>query len=299
MVVMVRSAILALCALFVVPSPSFAWGFDAHRFITERAIALLPDELRPLFEQRRAFIVERSVDPDLWRNAGFDQEPPNHFLDLDYQGYGPYPFDGLPREYDLAVQKFGREVVNAQGTLPWRAAEFYGRLQRAFQGLERTPPSPYALDDIAFLSAVLGHYVSDAHVPLHAIVNYDGQLTGQNGVHSRWEIDLFERWRGRLTLTPAAPRPMMDPRDAMFETLLVSNRLAQGLLEADREAARGRESYDERYYAAFGERQAPVLERRLNDSITAVAAAIIGAWTQAGRPAIPVAIAREPRKVRK
>ena len=32
--------------------------------------------------------------------------------------------------------------------------------------------------------------------------------------------------------------------------------------------------------------QLPVLERRLNDSITAVAAMITGAWEQAGRPAV-------------
>ena len=102
-------------------------------------IGLLPPELTPLFEARRSFIVERAVDPDLWRNVGWEAEPPNHFLDLDAEQYGTYPFDALPREYDLAVQKFGREAVDREGTLPWRTAEFYGRLQRAFESLVVAP----------------------------------------------------------------------------------------------------------------------------------------------------------------
>jgi hypothetical protein len=67
---MIRIAVV-VAALLVVPSPALAWGFDAHKFIADRMIALLPAELRPLFEQRRPFIVERSIDPDLWRTVGW------------------------------------------------------------------------------------------------------------------------------------------------------------------------------------------------------------------------------------
>lgn len=294
-----RSVLVALVAVLAMPAPSFAWGFEAHRFITDRAIALLPPEIRPFFENRRAFIVERSVDPDLWRSAGFDQEPPNHFVDLDYEGFGPYPFPALPREYDAAVQKFGRDVIHTQGTLPWRAQEFYGELQRAFVRLKEPSPSPYVLDDIAFFTAVLAHYVEDAHVPLHAVVNYDGQLTEQNGLHARWESELFERTRDRLHVAPAVPTPMATPRDTLFDVLLASNRLAQGVLDADKQAAAGRELYDDGYFEAFAAKQQPVMERRLNDAITAVASALIGAWEQAGRPVVPVALERAPRKIRK
>ncbi|MFN2447826.1 MAG: hypothetical protein ABR606_19845 [Vicinamibacterales bacterium] len=294
---MVRSVVVALLALLALPTSVPAWGFDAHRFITERALALLPPELRPFFEHRRAFVVERSVDPDLWRSAGFDREPPNHFVDLDYEQFGPDPFAGLPRDFDAAVQKFGPELVAEQGTLPWRAQEFYGRLQRSFEALERNPPSAYALDDIAFFAAVLAHYIEDAHVPLHAVVNYDGQLTKQRGLHARWETDLFERVREHFTMAPRAPQPMINPRDTLFDTLLASNRLVPGLLEADRRAAAGREHYDEEYFAAFAASQGPVLERRVNDAATAVASAIVGAWHQAGRPAVPVTKRVEPKKI--
>jgi hypothetical protein len=286
-------ASLLLCVL-VVPSPSLAWGFEAHRLIADQMIALLPAEIRPLFEQRRASIVERAVDPDLWRNI-FPEEDPNHFVDLDY--FGKYPFSDLPRDYDRAVQRWGREVVTSQGLAPWRTAEIFGKLQREFETLKRDNAPAYAQDNIAFYAAVMSHYVGDAHVPLHSVVNYDGQLTNQRGVHGRWESELFERTRKRLKIAPAPPTPITQPRDFVFETLLASNQLADGVLDADRRAAAGREFYDDGYFAAFEQDQFPALERRINDAITAVASMIAGAWEAAGRPAIPPERPRSPRPI--
>lgn len=289
---------LVLTALVAAgPAGVGAWGFPAHRHIADRMIALLPSEIRPLFEARRAFIVDRSVDPDLWRNVGWDQEPPNHYLDLD--SFGTYPFEALPREYDRAVQKFGRDEVHEQGLLPWRTAEFYGRLERAFASLSRPSPSPYVLDDIVLLSAVLCHYVSDGHVPLHAVVNYDGQATGQPGAHSRFESELFERYAGELTITPVAAPPVTDPRGEMFRILLESNRLAERVLAADRAAAAGRELYDDGFFAAFKREALPIVDRRVADATSATAAFITGAWIGAGKPAVPVSLSRSPRRVPK
>lgn len=291
-----RLAAVLLLAVLAVPGQAFGWGFNAHRFITEHVLALLPPELKPFFEARRAFIVEHSIDPDLWRNADFDEEPPHHFLDLDYAGYGPDPFEALPHAYDMAVQKFGVDTVRAQGTLPWRTQEIYGKLQRAFAGLKKSSPSPYVLDDIALFSAIVAHYVADGHVPLHAIVNYDGQLTQQNGVHSRWEAELFERYQHRVTIAPPPLVPVANPREFMFGVLLTSNRLAPELLAADAKAAEGRAFYDEAYYDAFGRASLPLVERRMNDAISAAASMIVAAWNEAGRPSLTVA-PRAPRRV--
>ena len=294
-----RLAAVLLAAFVTLPSPASAWGFDAHKFIAERMIALLPPELKPLFEKRRDFVVERAIDPDLWRTVGWEEEPPNHFLDLDYPAFGPYPFAALPRDYDLAVQKFGKELIHEQGLLPWRTAEFYGRLQREFESLKRQPAPGYAADNIVLYSAIIAHYVSDGHVPLHAVVNYNGQQTGQDGIHSRWESELFERARAKLTIAPKAIPAIASPRDFMFETLLASNRAAANVLESDTKAAAGREFYDDAYFDAFASGTLPVLERRLNESIAAVAAMITGAWEQAGRPAVPVEQPRTPRRIRR
>jgi hypothetical protein len=294
---MIRTVIGVAAIALTLQVRAEAWGFEAHKAIAEHFIALLPPELKPLFERRKAFIVERAIDPDLWRNIGFDQEPPNHFVDLDY--YGKYPFNELPREYDRAVQKFGRETVHEQGLLPWRTQEFYGRLQREFESLKRKSPPSYATDNIVLCAAILAHYVSDGHVPLHAVVNYDGRLTNQHGIHSRWEAELFERNRTRIKIAPAVPKPVTDPREVMFQTLLASYLLAEGVLQSDIKAAQGRKFYDDGYFDALAKDQLSVLEKRLNDSITAVAAFVIGAWEQAGRPAIPdERRAREPRPIR-
>ena len=294
-----RVAAVLLAFVIAVPSSMSAWGFEAHRFIADRMIALLPAELRPLYEKRRAFIVERAIDPDLWRTVGWEDEPPNHFVDIDLDAFGPYPFEGLPRDYSAAVQKFGKELVDQQGRLPWRTAEFYGRLQREFESLKRQPQPAYALDNIALFSAVLAHYVADGHVPLHGVINYNGQLTGQTGVHSRWEGELFERNRTALTIAPAPIPPVTNPRDFMFDTLLASNRLAPNVLESDRKAAEGREYYDDAYFAAFGSGTLPTLEKRLNQSIAGVAAVITGAWEQAGKPKVPVELPRTPQPIRR
>jgi len=294
-----RFAAVVLAALVVCQAPASAWGFEAHKFIAERMIALLPPPLRPLFEKRRDFIIERSIDPDLWRNVGWEEEPPNHFLDMDHQAFGPYPFEALPRDYATAVQKFGRAFVHEQGLLPWRTTEFYGQLQREFESLKRPNPPGYALDNIVLYAAVLTHYVSDGHVPLHAVVNYNGQLTGQEGLHSRWESELFDRNRTTLTIAPPSIAPVTSPREFMFETLLASNRDAANVLAADKAAAEGREFYDDAYFAAFGKGTLSVLERRLNASIAAVAASITGAWEQAGKPAVPTELPRTPRRIRR
>src|SRR5919106_3504645 len=202
-----RLVVLVTLLLGMAPAPAAAWGFEPHRFIMDRAIALLPPELRPLFEKHRAMVVERAIDPDTWRTAGFNEEEKNHFLDLDWEGYGKYPFNELPRDYAAAVAKFGKPRVDDNGTLPWRTEEMYGNLRRAFEAYARR--GAFGRNDILFFSAWLTHYVSDAHVPFHAVVNYDGQLTGQTGIHARFESFLFERYRTQLTVAPKGIAPIV------------------------------------------------------------------------------------------
>jgi hypothetical protein len=272
-----------------------AWGFEAHSFIVDRAIDLLPAPIKPFFDKHRAFLVERAIDPDLWRQAGFDDEPPRHFLDLD--AYGAYPFSELPRDYDRAVEKYGIEVVSRNGLLPWRSSEMYGRLRRSFAAVSRG--QTWAVNDVKAFAAWLGHYASDAHVPFHAVLNYDGQLTKQDGIHSRFESELFLRYRASLTITPRPVAPVPDARAFIFETLLASSQLAEGVLKADLDAIRGRDEYDGVYFEAFFKATRPVLERRLSESITAVASLITAAWEQAGRPPLPLEPVRTVQKVKR
>lgn len=272
--------------VFLLPERADAWGFEAHKFVMEQAIVLLPPELRPFFEKNKTTLVERSIDPDTWRTAGFETESPNHFLDIDWEGYGKYPFSELPRDYTAAVAKFGRTRVTENGTLPWRTEEEFGNLRRAFEAYGRR--GGFAQNDVIFFSAWLAHYVSDAHVPLHSVLNYDGQLTSQWGLHSRWESILFERYRQQLTIAPRARGAILDAREHIFDVVLQGTQLVPALLKSDADAIGTRDVYDDAYYAAFFQSNRAVMERRLNESIASVAAIITGAWQAAGKPAVPV-----------
>jgi hypothetical protein len=290
----VAGATALLCS--IVPSTAFAWGFAGHRYIMRRAIDLLPPEMKPFFTAHRDEIVMRVVDPDLWRNVGWEDEP-NHFLDFGVPELGPYPFAALPRDYGAAIEKFGAATLKRYGLLPWRVAEQFGNLRRGLEGFTRQ--APYATSDTVLFAAVASHYIQDAHQPLHATNNFNGQLTGQTGVHARFERDLIERFESRLTVQPAASAPVTNPRDAAFDALLVSYQLVGPILAADREAIAGKDTYDDEYFERFFARVRPILERRLGDSITATAGIIAGAWLLAGKPVLTLTDARPLLKVRK
>lgn len=292
-----RTVLLASVLLAALPSPAAAWGYEAHNFIAERAIALLPPPLKPLFERHRAAFVERAIDPDTWRIAGFSEEDKHHFLDLDWEGYGKYPFAGLPRDYTAAIAKFGRERIEENGTVPWRVEEMHGNLRRAFEALQRR--GAFGQHDIVFFSAWLTHYVSDAHVPFHAVLNYDGQLSGQHGIHARFEAFMFERYRGALTVTPAPIPPIRSPRDFIFDRIVEGTQLVPPILASDAAAIGTRDVYDDAYYSAFFAANRAVMERRLGESIAAAAAAIAGAWEAAGRPAVALDPPASPQRRRR
>ncbi|MQA28268.1 MAG: hypothetical protein GEU82_00305 [Luteitalea sp.] len=285
----------ALVALTCLPHNAFAWGSVGHRLIMRRAIDLLPPQIKPFFERFRDELVVRVIDPDQWRVIGWEENP-NHFVDFGVSEYGKFPFKELPREYGAALEKFGDATLKRYGLLPWREAEMFGNLVRAFEGFSRD--QPYTVTNVVLFSAVASHYLQDAHQPLHATVNYDGADTGNHGIHARFERDLIERFEPRLRLNPAAPTAMTNPRDASFAVLLESYQLVDMLLEADRDAVAGKDTYDDEYFERFFVGVQPILERRLSESISATAGLIVGAWDQAGKPKVSIQEARPIQKVR-
>jgi hypothetical protein len=288
--VMIPALVLALLAT---PREASAWGFEAHKYIASRVIALLPAEIRPYFEKHREVFIERAIDPDLWRNAGYDLESPHHYLDMD--AYGPHPFTALPHDYDAAVKKYGKDFVDKNGTLPWRAEDMFSRLVEAF-----TQKGGYSRDNIKFYAAWLAHYTCDAHVPFHAALNHDGQLTGQWGLHARFESEAFERFRDKLTVMPGPVVPIASAREFIFKTLTESFTYVQPILDADRQAVKGKDVYDDEYFARFIGKIKPIMEQRLADSIAHTAGMITAAWVAAGRPAVPPDTpSRATRKVRR
>jgi len=171
-----------------------SWGFDAHKKITELAIDLILnldgfsnvdkkkfDELKKFLSENKSVIIERCIEPDMVRNEDKDEQY-NHFIDIDR--YGAYPFNELPRDKAGAIEKFGFDRVQKNGLLPWRIAEFSDSLSYSISRGDK--------DKMLKYFSWLAHYVEDAHQPLHVTENYDGQLTNQPGIHSRFETELVK-----------------------------------------------------------------------------------------------------------
>jgi zinc dependent phospholipase C len=292
------AALVALALLVLGPVHVDGWGFNGHKYITDHAIGLLPPEIRPFFQKFRTTLVEHSIDPDTYRTVGFVEETPRHFLDMD--AYGPFPFKDLPHDYNEAVAKRGLDFVLKNGTVPWRTEEIYNRLRDAFKQLGGPHPQPWARDDVKLFASVMSHYVGDAFQPFHACVNYDGQLTNQQGIHARFETELFDRYQDTLRVSPAPVTPIPNARALVFSTLTDSFTYVDAILAADREAIQGRTAYDDAYFAKMFEKTGPIMEKRIAGAITGVASLITQAWIDAGQPPLPVdPPPRPPRPIKR
>ena len=297
----VWSVCAGLC-LLMFPVSIGAWGMDVHRLITTRALDGMPPEIKSFFAAERAFIIEHSVDPDLWRimdlRGDRGDEPPNHFLDMDFEEGSKSPYTNIPREYEAYVQKYGAGPAARWGRLPWRAEEVYGKLVAAFRDIGK-PSAPYAADNARYTLAALSHYIEDAHQPFHAALNYDGQLTNQRGVHARFETELVLRHYKNLKLAPVKAVILMGNfRDYIFKTLVDSQSLVEGVLAADLKATQGREFYDDAYFEALLKGTRSTLEKRLSEAASGVASAALSAWTEAGKPSL-ADVPRSPARIRR
>jgi hypothetical protein len=273
----------ALLLLFAAASEAGAWGFPGHRLVNGEAARTLPPPLRALFAGNESWLREHAVDPDLWVIGGREGELPNHFMDLD--AFGTYPFSEIPPLEADHLARFG-PGTSERGRVPWRVAEVYRDLVAAFAASDEAR----ALER----SAVLGHYVADAYVPLHAVLNYDGQLSDQKGIHSRWESELVARFERQIEarVEPASAVHVDDPAGLVFEVLRESFARAQETLAADRELTGPRDyadtpeddRYDDGYYTRLYEREGETVVSRLDAAATALGSLWLSAWEDAGRP---------------
>jgi hypothetical protein len=283
--------LVILCSLTLVDVGK-SWGFWAHREIHRVAIEVLPETMRPFFRRHADTLIGRSIEPDT-RRFNNKQEGYYHYIEIDR--YGSYPFLELPRSYDHAVEKFGKIRVDTNGTVPWRIADFTRKLTEAMRSGDQ--------EDILYYASNLGHYIADAHVPLHAVENYDGQLTNQKGVHARWESRLPEKFGARYNLVVDSVTYLNDPLANAFAVVLASYTMADSVLKLDltvREGIppselvktvtrRGRteHEYSDRFYARYHEALNSMVERRMKASVRSVASYWYTAWVDAGRPTLP------------
>lgn len=174
---MTRFKWILLAATVVIFS---SWGYLVHRTVNQLAIYKLPAGLQQFFYSNKETLVMDAPRPDQRRFTD-KTEGNKHFIDLEYYGDAAAY---LPRTWDEAIKKYPADTLHKYGTSPYNIIEVYGKLVRAFANKNK--------DSILFYAADLGHYIADAHVPLHTSLNYDGQLTNQQGVHDLWETTVPE-----------------------------------------------------------------------------------------------------------
>ena len=236
------------------------------------------------------FITEHAIDPDKRRYA-IAGEGPRHYIDIDH--YGDYPYSELPRKWIDAVDKFSEDTLYAFGIVPWHVQTMLNRLTKAFKEKD--------FSSILKNSTELGHYIADAHVPLHATENHNGQLTGQKGIHGFWESRVPELLADkRFDFFIGKAQYIKNPEAFIWERVLESANAADSVLKFEKElsfqfpgdkkfAFEKRNNilikqYSSDYTIAYDKMLNGMVERRMRQSIFAIASFWYTAWVNAGQP---------------
>jgi len=268
----------------------FCWGFFAHQKINYYAVFLLPPEMIVLYKSHISFLSDHSVDPDK-RRYTLAAEGARHFIDIDH--YGVYPFPELPRKWDSAAAKYSEDSLRRYGIVPWWILIMKQRLTQAFREKNQMK--------ILRLSAEIGHYIADAHVPLHVSSNHNGQLTHQEGIHAFWESRIPEllaekEWDffiGQATY-------IRDPATFIWARILESAASADTVLRYEKQLGSSfredlKYAFEERngkltrqysaaYSISYDRKLDHMIERRMRASIGAVASFWYSSWVDAGQP---------------
>ncbi|MGC4100528.1 zinc dependent phospholipase C family protein [Ferruginibacter sp.] len=282
--------VLFIIALSIIHCKSYCWGFFGHQKINYSAVFLLPPEMMVLYKPNIAFLSEHAVDPDKRRYA-VANEGARHYIDIDH--YGAYPFDSLPRKWNDAVAKFSEDSLRAYGIVPWQVQFMLQRLTNAFKEKD--------FSKIMKTSAEIGHYIGDAHVPLHANSNHNGQFTNQRGIHGFWESRVPELLADKeFDFFIGKAEYIKNPGDFIWKRVLESAKAADSVLRFEKEltnqfSADKKYAFEERngkiirqyssaFTIAFNKKLDGMIERRMRQSIFAIASFWYTAWVNAGQP---------------
>lgn len=278
-----------LMVLTVSPIILGSWGFYAHKLINQAAVFSLPPEVAVFYKKHIDFISEHAIDPD--KRCYVDTlESPRHYIDLDI--LEEKNSDSMPIHWSQAKEKFTERKLLAAGIIPWQIERSFRNLRDAFAQKD--------LKTILRHAADLGHYVSDAHVPLHTTQNYNGQFTNQVGIHAFWETRLPEKFAGQYDLWVGKASYIPSVIDESWKIIRESHSLIDSVLLIEKELSsrfnpdqkyafvirnnRIQRNYSDSYSTAYHKMLNGMVERRLRSSILKTASLWYTAWVDAGQP---------------
>lgn len=272
-----KGLIAGVVALAAGPGPAFAWGHRVHEIVNRRAVDWLPEPARAAWAPLAVSLGKHASDAD-HRKGSVPGEPARHYIDIDV--YDDHPFDDVPRDLDELVRKRGREEVEQFGVVPWAIEECYRMTVLSLERGDWSSAGAWAAD--------LGHYVADSHQPLHCTVNYDGQNTGNDGVHLRFEVHMMNRHYDEVVLAPGPlPDPGNDVVEYCFAWIAEAYPGLPPILEADTAARELDPDHGDAYYAALWDRTEDVAELQVARAARDLAALLLAAWEEAGSPPGP------------
>jgi hypothetical protein len=275
-----------------VPANSAVWGFFGHKRINRVAVFTLPMEMLGFFKEHIEYLTDHAVDPDKRRYA-VEGEAQRHYIDIDhYAQNGQNPFENVPQHWNDAVLKFTEDTLQAYGIVPWHIQVMKFRLQKAFETKN--------VDLILKYSAEIGHYIGDAHVPLHTTENYNGQLTGQRGIHGLWESRIVEMNAEEYDYFVGKGVYVANVLDFAWNAVRTSNLGVDSVLSIEKELTaefpsdqkytyeqRGQtivQVYSKAFCDEYSKRLNGMIERRMREAIIAVGSIWYTAWVDAGQP---------------
>lgn len=281
---------------FVLTGIALAWGTWGHKHIDRAAVFALPAGMAAFYFNHIDYITETAVVPDLRHPLLNDfQESPRHFIDIeDFK----IPLSEFPRTMKEAEKQFDKKMLSKSGILPWYIEDMMQKLTNAFEKKNKS--------EILFLSSELAHYVGDSHMPLHTSSNYNGQLTGQTGIHSLWESVIPSRFGESFNLRVDQARYISDITGYTWKMIAQSHALVDSVLNSDRLVRQQFDStnmylrdehgnlilrynnplYSDTYVAAFQKQMGNLVEDQLRLSIYDVACYWYTAWVNAGKPGL-------------
>ena len=210
------------------------------------------------------------------------------------EGFLQVPRSWMPKGVERASHKIIYiEEFSQYGILPFHLEIYQSRLTKAFE--EQNWPL------VLRLSTELGHYLSDAHVPLHTTENYNGQLTGQDGIHAFWESRIPELFAASsYDFFVGRAKYIEDTKAYFWDVVLESHTHVDEVLSKELELrstfAKDRQyCYEERgarttrlecqeYAGAYQDAMEGMVEDRMRKSIQGVGSCWYTAWVDAGRP---------------
>lgn len=259
------------------PRAAQAWSGLQHIQISKAAARNVPEEMAAFREFARPMALP-AIYPDLWKETDFD-EIPRHYFELDRLPPGTDPHALGPDVAQAVLQM--RQRPEDIGLAPWNILDLLGKMTAAM----RTNDWLWA----ARCGAAMSHYVADLHMPLHCTGNFNGQETGQSGIHGRIENEMVRSFFQPQMIRPSPAVHFDDPFREILDWAAQSAAQVPGLLRADliaKRSANGR--FDtERYYLKLWELTGDTVIQQIEDAASHLSSLWLTAWVDAGRPPIP------------